>query len=323
MAEQQNPQIEIAPNARPWWQQPLLHFIVLGSMLFGATQWLSSRPQQDDRTIVVDRDALLEFMQYRARTFRPDQADSVLSQMSPDDLDRLVEDYVRQEVLYREAIALGLDRNDYMARQRLIQKLEFLNRDLSVEITQLSDAEVRSYFEEHRDTYYDPPHVTFTHVFFNRETHGDAESRHLADRALTQLNDQQVPFHKGARHGDRFYYHVNYVERGRPEVLSHLGPLVTEAVFQLEPSEQSWYGPYESEYGWHVIMLSERVEGRSLALADVYDQVASDAKRAMVEERSKAIIDGIIDTYDVQIDIPVPADTKAGAVTAESESAGP
>jgi len=70
-------------------------------------------------------------------------------------------------------------------------------------------------------------------------------------------------------------------------------------------------------------MLSERVEGRSLELADVYDQVASDAKRAMVEERSKAIIDGIIDTYDVQIDIPVPADTKAGAVTAESESAGP
>ena len=318
MAEQQNPQIEIAPDTRPWWHQPLLHFVVLGSILFATVQWLSSRPQQDDRTIVVDRDALLEFMQYRARTFRPDQADSVLSQMSPDDLDRLVEDYVRQEVLYREAIALGLGRNDYMARQRLIQKLEFLNRDLSVEITQLSDAEVRSYFEEHRDTYYDPPHVTFTHVFFNRETHGDAESRRLADRTLKQLNDQRVPFHEGARHGDRFYYHVNYVERGRPEVASHLGPLVAEAVFELEPSERSWYGPYESEYGWHVIMLSERVDGRFLELDDVYEQVADDAKRTMVEERSKAIIDGIIDTYDVQIDIRLSGDAQGDAVAAES-----
>jgi len=287
--------------------------------LFGIYEWVGSRRSDGRKTVVVDRKALLTYVQYRAKYFDPERAGRFLDGLGEADIHNLVDEYVRQEVLYREALALGLDRDDFVIRQRLIQKLSFINRDLTTELTKIADADVERYFETHRDDYVDPPYITFTHVFFDPRHGGSDQAHARAEAKRTELNARRVPFSEGAREGDRFHYNVNYVERTVGEVAGHFGSAMAGAVFELEARDDYWHGPLESSYGYHLVMVTERSPGQRLEFTDVYDRVKDDARRALVEERQKALVNRIIDAYDVEVTYqPDPSETP-GPSTGEEE----
>ena len=282
-------------------KDPLVHFLVLGLGLFAVFAWVSEdEASLDDRIIEVDRAALLSYIQYHARAFSAEAAAAHLDGMPESELERLVDAHVREEVLHREALALGMDQTDHVIRHRLVQSIEFITDDLALRTTEVTGDELETYFEANRQRYYVEPTITFTHVFFNNERHGVDEARALAAEKLGQLNRERVPFADAPGHGDRFLYLVNYVERTPDLVASHFGAGMADAVFARVPDDAAWIGPLESRYGHHLVLVTDKTEGRVPELVEVEARVRTDAEREAAEARRDAAIDALIDTYEIR-----------------------
>ena len=281
-------------------RDPLMHFLILGLVLFGLFAWVTGDDaSSDDRVIEVDRAALLSHIQYHARAFSPEAASAHLDGMSDSELDRIIDAFVREEALYREALALGMDRTDHVIKHRLVQSIEFITDDLALRTTEVTDDELETYFEANRARYRIESTVTFTHVFFNSERHGE-EARDLAENKLAELNRERIPFTDAPGHGDRFLYLVNYVERTEDLVASHFGDEMASAVFALVPDDANWVGPLASRYGHHLVLLTGKTVERDPELAEVEARVRADAEREAAEKRRDAAIGTLIDTYEVR-----------------------
>lgn len=287
---------------RRFLKEPLAHFLAAGLglfVLFGLVNRESTAT--DPKVIPVDRDALLTFIQYRIKAFNPELAEEKLRSLSSDELQRLIDDYVREEVLYREAVALDLGKDDYVIRRRLVQKLEFITEGFAEASVEIDDAAMRRYFDANKRDYYVEPYVTFTHVFFDAEKRSREEARALAETKLSELNRNATPFSDAPRHGDRFPYHVNYVERTPEYVSSHFGDPMAKALFELEPNDLVWRGPFDSPYGVHLVLLITNQPGRDPELREIEGRVREDARRAMIQEKTEEAIAEIVETYDVRL----------------------
>jgi hypothetical protein len=283
-------------------REPLVHFLAIGVGLFVLFDLVAPEESSlDSKTIVVDRDALLTFVQFRSKAFNPDVAAARLDALSDAELSMMIDDYVREEALHREALALGMDQNDYVIKQRLIQSLQFITNGFVSAAVDVSDEEIAEYYEANRDDYYVDPYATFTHVYFSSDRHGREQARQLAEAKLAELNNANVPFSESTRHGDRFLYNVNYVERTEDFVGSHFGRPMAAAVFELEPDGERWHGPLESAYGYHLVMLTKRTEGLYPPLEDIADAVREDALRIKLDEQNDRAVQAIVDTYDVRM----------------------
>lgn len=281
-------------------RQPFLHFLLLGLGMFILFD-LVSDDEADKDMIVVDRDALLNFVQFRTRAFEPGVAAERLDAMSKAEVAQLVDEYVREEALYREALALGLDANDYVIKRRLIQKVEFITDSFVDEAVELSDADVEARFTANVDDYYVEPFVTFTHVFFD-DSHQDSEEiARLATEKLAELNRRNLPFSESGREGDRFLYHRNYVERTRDFVSDHFGPKMAAQIFKLEVDNRRWQGPFRSPFGLHLVMVAKRAEGRVPELDEIRARVRDDARRDKVRQRTQEAIQRVVDRYQVSL----------------------
>ncbi len=109
-------------------KEPLVHFLLAGLALVVIYQVSGSGDLANSKTVVVDKQTLLTFMQYRAKAFNQQSFEARLDALTSEQLQLLIDDYVREESLYREAQAMQLERNDYIIRRRLIQKLEFITK---------------------------------------------------------------------------------------------------------------------------------------------------------------------------------------------------
>jgi hypothetical protein len=145
-------------------REPLFHFLVLGAAIF-AVHGLITRHQTDKPgEIVVTQAAVENLITGFTRTWqRPPTAD---------ELQALVRDYIREEGAYREALALGLDRDDMIVRRRLRQKLEFVSDGLATR-TEPSDAELQSFLQAHKESFQTEPLFSFQQIYFNPQLHGE------------------------------------------------------------------------------------------------------------------------------------------------------
>ncbi len=280
-------------------RQPLIHFLLIGAGFFALFQ-LTGATADDARTIVVDQNALMTYFQYRSKAFNQQVFEAKMAAMSPEEFQQLIDEYVRQEVLFREAMAMGLDKEDFIIKQRMIQKVEFISEGIAEAMTELSDEEVERYYEENKGRYYLQPFSTFTHVFFDFEKWGE-NAQEKAQEELSFLNGNSIPFSGSLGRGDRFYYHTNYVERDPEYVNSHFGPVMAKAIFESEASDETWIGPFPSEYGYHLVMVTTNEPGRYPELAELRERVEGDARRDFVEKQNEATIQRIIDQYDVRV----------------------
>ncbi len=298
-------------------RDPLLHFLVLGLGLFLLYQ-LSPQPTDDDE-IVMDRDALLRHLQYQSVAFDRAQFELFLDDMSARETAELVDEAAREEILYREALAMGLDRDDYIIRSRLVQKLRYLAEGFAGDAGSPSDEEIEAFYEANRDHYVIDPYITLTHVFFNAERRGWDEARELAEAKLRELNDASVPFDQSSAHGDRFPYFVNYIERPPQLIASHFGGSMSDALFQLPLDATLWRGPLESRFGTHLVLITEQQPQRMPDFDEVRDRVAADAQAARERELTNAAIDDIVARYTIVVgdDLLEMADGGDAAETAD------
>lgn len=289
---------------RRLFKEPLVQFLAIGLVLFGGERALNADSYADSHyKILVDDKVLIQFLQQQAKKFKPEQAIQALAAMDNSELKTLTDDYVRGEVLYREALALDLDRNDPIIRRRLMQKMDYLAQGFYDEIEPLTENDLTSFYEAHKEDYRQPASATFTHVFLSNDKRESAQSKAEAESLLTVINNRRVPFEKAGRYGERFLYNRNYVNRDSQEIASHFGQLFEQKLFDLRPAlpmtDAQWQGPLSSNYGWHLVLLTKKVESFVPVLAEISGVVLADAQRQQQSERKRLAVDALRAKYQI------------------------
>ena len=196
----------------------------------------------------------------------------------------LIRARVREEVYYREALALGLDKDDTIIRRRLQQKMEFVSDDIAAQ-AEPTDAELNAYLQAHPDKFRVEPQFTFRQVYLNPEKHGENLARDAAQLLATVEPGRRRCRFLGA--GRSVHAGPRVRRRSRPARLR--GSSANEFAAKLGGlSPGQWQGPVESAFGVHLVFVSERAEGRVPALADVRDAVRrewDDARRLEANEK--------------------------------------
>lgn len=281
-------------------KDPLLHFLLLGALVFGV--WYALHPPEpadDPRTILVDRAALLTFIQYRTRSFDEREAARRLDSWAPEVVDDLVKEFIREEALHRSATEMGLDSDDYVIRQRLVQKVEYLAEGVGEDLAAPPETELEAWYASRRDDYVEPATVTFAHVFFSGARHGGEGAKQLAASMLRKLNDDGVTFAAAPGFGDRFAYHVNYVQRSREEVVSHFGERMATSLFALAADATRWQGPFESPHGAHLVLLTRSEPARYPPFADLRERILRDWLAEASRRRKDAFIADLVQGFTI------------------------
>jgi hypothetical protein len=279
-------------------RQPILHFLALAGGLF--LVFAALNPKADDhRRILVDDGALRNYLQFKSGAFDKETVQRQLDSLSSEQLTQLVDELVAQEALFREAQAIGLHNDDFVIRQRLIQKMQYLISGFDGDAAEVAESSVAEYYQQHTERYRTAPTATFTHVFISSDNHPDANT--AATALLEQLNAQRIPFSAATGFGDRFAYHSNYVERSRNLIASHFGDAFAQALFTLKPDEIRWQGPIVSTQGVHLVLLTASDPGGLPALDTIYPRVVADTRQWLKEKQTAAAIDNLVDRYEVRI----------------------
>mgnify|MGYP000032117700 FL=1 len=289
-------------SIKPILKEPLLHFLAMGLALFLIYESLNPGSDEDNSShILIDRDTLLTYMQVRAKAFNGEHFQQQLNAMPEPQRQSLINDYVREEVLYREAKALQLDKNDALARQRMIQQMRYVMQSMIGAAINLTEEDLQKYQTLHADRYAEPATITFTHVFINADTRSMDKAKSLAQQQLKTLNQEQIQFHQAPGHGDRFLYHRNYVQKEADLVASHFGEALQAAVFNLAPNETQWQGPFVSPYGYHLVLVTQQTPERHPAFNEVKARITQDLMRERRQQQVDATIKGMIERYEVTV----------------------
>jgi PPIC-type PPIASE domain len=253
-------------------REPLVHFLALGAVVFLMFHFNANPDAPQDSKIVVNPGKVQQLVTGFSRTWhRPP---------SKEELDGLVEDYVKEEVLYREALAMGLDKDDTIVRRRMRQKLEFLTEDTSAAAPP-TDQELRDWLTKHPNKFRIEPAIAFSQVYFNTSRRGESASA-AALKALAQLNSAGTSLAQPELGDTTMLPHELPLSRV-DEVASVFGNEFAQQIAQLPPGR--WAGPVPSGYGLHLVYVSERTEGRARPLAEVREAV----QREWVAEQRKEI----------------------------------
>jgi hypothetical protein len=211
-----------------------------------------------------------------------------------EELHGLIADFVRDEVLYREALARGLHRSDLVVRCRLLQKMEMLALE---DNSEPDDAELMEYFLKHRTDYRLPETISFRHVFYNAVRSG-TDALTIARAVRDELNGTGPSNATGI--GDRSPMPSTIIKSTQREVEGRFGAEFATAVFDVDPG--TWSGPIASEYGQHLVFVTARAEGRLPDFPEVSRRVSVD----LSAERRLAALDQLYaqvsDNYQVIIE---------------------
>jgi hypothetical protein len=279
-------------------REPLLHFLLVGAAIYGA--WNYFGPEEADaRRIVVDRGSLLRYMQYQAQAFEPGSFAERLDAMDPVQRRQLIADYVREESLYREAMTLGLERGDYVMRQRLVQKMSFLLE--AQDQAEPSDGDLQQHLVTNAALYSVPPSWTFTHVFIDPAIRSGVSAEQRARGLLQRLNGARAGFNDAPRYSDRYPFLQNYVERTDDYVESHFGKVFASALQWLAVDASKWQGPIRSDQGWHLVLVTAHAPRRDPALSEIRAQVRDDFRRDAAAKRQEQAIQDVMSRYEVDI----------------------
>lgn len=273
-------------------REPLVHFLLLGAVLFIA-YGLVSKPGSSDRPgkIIVTQGQIDQLASGFAKTWqRPP---------TTEELAGLVRDLVREEVYCREAMAMGLDKDDSVIRRRLRQKLEFISDDVAA-IREPTDADLNAYLQSHPDRFRVEQRFTFSQVYLDPAKHGENLARDIAE-LLVQLNRAGGQANALAL-GDSFLMEHTFTATPTSEIAKEFGEKFAAKLGELSPG--TWQGPVESGYGAHLVFVSERTEGRVPALAEVRDDVRREWADAARLELNEKFYQELLKHYTVTIDSP-------------------
>jgi hypothetical protein len=291
-----------------WLREPLLHFLAIGLALFVAGDLVGRRGSgvEPSRRIALTMGEVAQLVQLFQSQWRREP--------TPEELGRLVENKVQQEVLYREALAMGLDKDDEIVKRRMAQKMQFLAEDVAAAREPTTD-ELRGWFEQHSTTFALPPRLSFRHLYFSPDKRG-ARARDDAAKALEKLAGQSEDSPLGASLADPFMFQDYYRDRAPEYLGKEFGPQFAVAVATLTPG--SWRGPIESGFGWHLVFVDTVIPGRVPA----FEEIEPNVKTAWLGEQKARAWQKAYDAMRAKYTVLLPA-PPTGASVPPAASAAP
>ncbi len=270
---QSRPRSSFPPVLKRWLREPLLHFLALGVALFGIYGYMQRGRGgvESSRQITLSLDELRQMDVYFESQWH--------RQPTPAEFQAMVEDKVREEVLYREALAMGLDKDDTIVKRRMAQKMQFLAEDVAA-AHEPSTAELKAWFEKNSNKFALPSRYSFRHLYFSPDKRGK-DARDDAAKALAKIAGQPEDSKLAASLGDQFMFQDYYGDRAPEAIAKEFGPQFAVALEKLKPG--SWQGPIESGYGWHLVYLDTVIPGRVPA----FEEMEPDVKTAWLAEQKQ------------------------------------
>jgi peptidyl-prolyl cis-trans isomerase C len=226
-----------------WIREPLLHFLLIGAALFAIYHWRNpSAPKADgSHRIELTSDDLHQLeVSWVAQRQRPP---------TDDEMRRLVEEKVHEEILYREALALGFDRGDTIVRRRLAQKMEFLSDDVSA-LREPTLEELKNWYAQNGSIFAQAARISFRHVYFSPDKRGK-QAATAAESAYQRIANKSDATE--APSGDRFMFQDYYRDSTADQVANIFGNRFADAVLKIVPG--AWSDPIASGYGWHLVWV--------------------------------------------------------------------
>jgi len=273
-----------------WTREPLVHFLVLGVLMFGlfalVNDEASSRPPNRIEITASNVERLRDV--WSKQWNRPPTEPEIKG---------LINSHIREEVLYREGLALGLDQNDTIIRRRLAQKMEFLFEDLADQVKPTHE-ELKDYFERNQNQYRFPARFSFNHVYFSVDKRGNSVERD-ARRLLVHLQTTDATPMQASSQGDRFMLQYDFARKTEQEVAKLFGQRFAEQLSEIP--EGSWQGPIESGYGLHLVRIHDKVEPQLPELNEVRDRVQTN----LVSERRREINEQVYQRLKARYEIIV------------------
>jgi len=283
-------------------REPLVHFLLLGGLLFLYFEWRGSGGPTSSRIVITP--GLVEHLASGfGRTWQRPPTDA--------ELKGLIDDYVKEEIATREAVGMGLDRDDTIIRRRLRQKLEFLVEDAS-SAAPPTDAELEAWLGKHPQSFRAEPQLAFRQVYVSPERRGASAGKD-AEKLLARLRA------KGKDATTDGLGDASMLPSEQPlvplrEVARSFGDDFAQQLLKIEPGQ--WTGPVESPYGLHLVLVQERVAAAAPELAEIRPVV----EREVLAERRKRDLDTLyerlLERYTVTIEKPKAKPQQAAAAGA-------
>jgi len=276
-------------------KEPLLHFLLIGAALFLFFGWRSNSAflpggQTGTTTaqIAVTRDALDQMNNLFAKTWQRPPTE--------EEQKGLIEDFVRNEIYYREAIAIGLDRDDEVLRRRLRLKMEFIYEDIT-SLAEPTDEDLKAFMKKHREKYLPDPQIAFRQVYVNTHKQGtNPESD--ARKVLAQLNAGADPDSAG----DPTLLEPEVRLSPLWDIRKQFGDEFSRHLLEIKPGR--WAGPIRSGFGLHLVFVRESVSGRLPDLNEARLMVKRDWKAERQKELKDAAYAKIRERYTVTVERP-------------------
>ena len=282
-----------------WGREPLVYFVVLGAVVFALHHYLA--PPAVTRRIDLSEPLI--------RSLRQDHIRRYGTPPTAEEEGALLQRYIDEEVLYREALALGLDRGDIVVRRRLVQKMQFLTEDMEP-IPEPADADLDSYLSAHAERYAQADRIALTQVFVANDAHGSEAAARAA-----QLRAQLLSGAPAAALGDPFLRGRDFPLSTERQLADVFGPAFATRVMSLAPAV--WSDPIQSSYGWHVVRITQRESGHRPDLGAVRAAVRSDWLAERRATANRTALARLRQRYEIRMDgaalAAVPPDTGTSA----------
>jgi hypothetical protein len=277
------------PVIRRLLREPLLHFLLIGAALFVLYGALN-RGQSAAPSEIVISEARVEALAESFATvwMRPPTVEEIKG---------LVDDYIAEEIYYREAIAMGLDQDDTVIRRRLRQKMEFISEDAAT-ATEPTDAVLQAYLAAHPEKFLEPAELTFVQVYFSTEQRGD-RARPSAEQVLAELQSGRGPANI-AEAGDPTLLPGEMQSAPPQSIANTFGSDFAEQV--LEAPVGQWTGPLQSGFGLHLVRVDDRKAGATPEFEQIRPLVLREWQSGQRTEFNKAFLDGLRARYDIRVE---------------------
>jgi hypothetical protein len=278
-------------------REPLIHFFLIGMALFLIFQIGGGQKSESPDEIVVTQGVIESLVMSWEKTWQRPPL--------PREMEGLIESYIKEEVLYREALAMGLEKDDTIVKRRLGQKMKFLFEDVADQ-TQVTDEQLTQYLAENEETYRIDPQLTFSQVYLNP----DKRKENLEKDAKLLLAELQGP--QGARgetqYGDTLMLPYSFESLPARDVDRQFGTGFAAQLSELQTG--TWTGPVRSGFGVHFIFIEERIESRVPDLDEVRDAVERDLVAQRRRDANEKIYQRLRERYTVTIEQLENADSK-------------
>ena len=273
-------------------KEPLMHFICIGVLIFLLYSMVAPKGQESyvGNEIVVSVEDVERLRQDWSRKWN--------RLPGPEELKALVDARVREEVYYREALAMGLDRDDTVVRRRLMQKMEFLSNDLAAQ-NNPDDVTLSDYFLANAEVYRQPAQVSFQHVYFSRDRLG-SKAQQDAEALLDALNSKPDIAEGIQSLGDPFMHPAHFEQQSPAKVARVFGEDFATQLFKAEVG--SWQGPVVSGYGLHLLYIEGKSAAQLPKMATVIDEVRRDWMFAQRKQANELIYRRFKSRYKIRVE---------------------